>query len=85
MISSASAGRTLTAFSQNVTATILVFQNNETAAMQVFQTSPYVTVFFCSNKFELMLATRVKMLCTIVSLFSVSGFVTPPRANLKVV
>ena len=49
MISSASAGRTKTAFSQNVTATILVFQNNETAAMQVFQIPyviPYVTIFF---------------------------------------
>ena len=46
MISSARAGHTKTAFSQNVTATILVFQNNETAAMQVFQTSPYVTVLY---------------------------------------
>jgi len=53
--------------------------------MQVFQTSPYVTAFFCSNKFALMLATSVKMLYTIVSLFSVSGFATPPRTNLKVV
>ena len=50
-------------FSRDVTAAILVSQNNETASMLVSQTNPlkvelfsYANAFFCSNKFEYMLA-----------------------------
>ena len=51
-------------FSHDITAAILVYQNNETAVMLVYQTNPvgvelfsYVKTFFCSNKFEWLLAT----------------------------
>ena len=51
-------------FSYDVTAAILASQNNESAAMLVSQTNPlgvelfsYANAFFCSNKFEWMLAT----------------------------
>ena len=56
-------------FSHDVTAAIFVSQNNETATMLLSQTNPlgaelfsYANAFFCSKKFALMLATRVKTL-----------------------
>ena len=56
-------------FLHDATAAILVSQNNETAAMLVSRTNPlgaelfsYANAFFCSKKFALMLATRMKTL-----------------------
>ena len=56
-------------FSHDVTSAMLVSLNNETVAMLVSHTSPlgvelfsFANASFCSDKFALMLNTRVKTL-----------------------